>query len=183
MKRDITRLIAASELLGGIFLLSGYALLVTGGYRLDPAWQAIPGLAFGAFAMSAGIALFRGHRWGVSASLAVQALQVISMSVISHFRYVAFAGPLAQLIMATTGVRFNIGGGGAFVAVPWSQDGSLGALGANLEVGVGYQPGTLAASQFTIAVNFVAVYFLWRLLTLLGDHERPARSELVAPAA
>jgi hypothetical protein len=183
MNRDIRRLIAASELLGGIFIISGYTLLVTTGFRLDPAWQAVPGLVYGVSAMAAGIALFRGLRWGVPASVAVQALQVVSVSVISQFRYVAFAGPLAQLVVATTGVRFNVGGGGAFVAVPWSLDGSLGALGANLQAGVGFQPGTLADSQFTVAINFAAIYFLMRLIRPLRTESNTATGEVVAPAA
>ena len=163
MNRDILRIIAASELLGGILLLAGYALVPLTGYRIDPAWQALPAMAFGAFSMAGGIALYRQYPWGVRASLGVQLLQVASFSVASHFRYVAFAGPLLQLIVSTTGIRINAGGGGAFVAVPWSYDGSLGALGAHLEAGIGFQPGPLSDSTFTMAANLVAIYFLWRL--------------------
>jgi hypothetical protein len=133
--------------------------------------------------MASGVALFRRNRWGVPASIGLQLFQIASFSVASHFRYVALAGPLVQLIVATTGVRLNIGGGGAFVAVPWSQDGSLGALGAHLEAGIGFQPGTLADSEFTMAVNLVAIYFLWRLFDFVGEKGRAASEESVAPAA
>lgn len=132
--------------------------------------------------MGAGIALFRKQRWGVPASMAVQVLQLASVSVASHFRYVAFAGPVAQLIIATTGVRLNVGGGGAFTAIPWSQDGSLGAIGANLEGGVGFQPGTLAESEFTLAINFVAIYFLWHLSAKSDEKTQAAPVEPIAPA-
>jgi hypothetical protein len=183
MNRNILPIIAASELLGGIFVLSGYALFALAGYRLNPAWQALPAVAFGAIAMASGIALFRGSRWGVRASIAVQLLQIASFSIASHLRYVALAGPIVRMIVATTGVRLEFGGGGAFVAVPWSQDGSLGALGVHLEAGLGYQPGTLADSEFTMGVNLLAIYFLWRLSALVGAKD-PAASDLsVAPAA
>lgn len=178
MKRDILTIIAASELLGGIFVLAGYAVFAATGYRLDPAWLAAPGIAFGLFSMACCIALFRGARWGVPASIGMQLLQVASVSVASHFRYVAFAGPFAQVIVATTGVRFDVGGGGAFVAFPFSQDGTLGALGTHLEVGVGFQPGTLAESGFMMAVNLVAIYFLWRLFDLTGANRRVLREDV-----
>jgi hypothetical protein len=183
MKRDILRIIAASELLGGIFVLSGYALLALGGYRLNPAWQALPAVAFGAFAMVSGIALYRGRRWGVRASMLLQLLQIASFSIVSHLRYVALVGPIVQLIIATTGVRLEVGGGGAFVAVPWSQDGSLGALGVHLEAGLGFQPGTLADSEFTMGVNLLAIYFLWRLSAFVAANDSAATDVSVAPAA
>lgn len=183
MNRDILRIIAASELLGGIFVLAGYALLGIAGYRLNPAWQALPAVAFGVLAMASGIALFRGMRWGVRASIALQLLQVASFSIASHLRYVALAGPIVQLIVATTGVRLEFGGGGAFVAVPWSQDGTLGALGVHLEAGIGYQPGTLADSGFTMGVNLLAIYFVWRLSDAVSAKDPAARDASVAPAA
>jgi hypothetical protein len=171
MNRDILFIIAASELLGGICVLSGYAIIAIGGYRFDPAWQAITGIGFGVFAMASGVALLRRNRWGVPASIAVQLLQLVSISIASHLRYVVFAGPLLQFIVATTGVRLEAGGGGVFVAVPWSQDGTLGALGSHIEVGIGYQPGSLADSTFTMAINLTAIYFLWHLVDYVGKHD------------
>jgi hypothetical protein len=183
MNRDILSIIAASELLGGICVLSGYAMIPLTGYRLEPAWQAAPGLAFGVFAMASGVALLRRKRWGVSASIAVQLLQLVSVSIVSRVRYVALAGPVAQLIVATTGVRLEAGGGGAFVAVPWSLDGTLGSLGTQAQAGFGVQPSPLAESEFTMAVNLVAFYFLWRLSDYLGRNGKPLETVIIAPAA
>ena len=157
-------------------------LLHLQGYVLDPPWQAIPGLAFIALSMAAGILLLRNHRYGVPASILVQALQILSVSVPSRLRFVAVAGPIAQLIVATTGVRFEVGAGGAFVAVPWSDDGALGALGTHFEIGVGFAPGALVNSRFTVALNFAAVYFLWHLVRSV--RRRDAKNgAAVGPAA
>ncbi|MDB4905989.1 MAG: hypothetical protein JWO05_773 [Gemmatimonadetes bacterium] len=183
MKQDILRIIAASELLGGIFALVGYALVPLAGFHFEPAWQPLTGIAFGAFAMACGIGLFRGARWGVPASISLQVSQLASFSVASHFRYVALAGPLVRVIVATTGVRFEVGGGGAFIAVPGGMDGTLGAVGVVVQAGFGFFPASLAESGFTMGVNLVAAYFLWRLAEFVGEPTPVVSQDSAAPNA
>jgi hypothetical protein len=182
MKNDIRLIIASSEVVGGALVLVGYALVAAFGLRPDPLWQVFPGIVFALVSIAAGWLLHRRHRWGVALSLAVQGLQIANLSLPGTLRYVAFAGPLLQLVAASTGVRLNLGGGGAFVLVPWSNDGTLRAPGVNVAIGAGYQPGLLADSQVTLAINFVALYFLWRLLTSVRTEARHTESEVHARA-
>ena len=175
------RIIATLELLGGVSVVIGYAVLLSR-YHFNPAWQVYPGLLFSLLAIAAGILLLRSHPWGVPLSLALQASQVVSLSIVSHFRYVALAGPIAQLIVATTGFYFELGGGGSFVAVPWSTDGTLGALGMSFSFGTGYRPQPLSESTLTVGINIAAVYCLWLLATFASAERRKARAQRAASA-
>lgn len=175
------KVIAVFEILGGICVGIGYVMFLRSGYRFNPKWQAYPGLAFALLATGAGILMWRERRWGVPLSIAVQALQVLSLSLVAHVRYVALAGPLLQFIASTTGVYFELGGGGNFVAVPWSDDGTLGALGASFSVGTGYHPQPLSESTFTVGVNVAAAYCLWRLIAFAAASRKSAHVPGTAP--
>jgi hypothetical protein len=175
------RAIAVFEILGGICVGIGYVVFLLSGYRFNPMWQAYAGLAFALLATGAGILTWRKRPWGVPLSIAVQALQVASLSVVAHFRYVALAGPLLRLIVSTTGAYFELGGGGNFVAVPWSDDGTLGALGASFAAGTGYRPQPLSESTFTVGFNVVAAYCLWRLIAFAAAGRKAAPGPGAAP--
>ena len=178
MARGILSIVATSELVGGILAIVGW-VLIAATHDVQPAWSILPAFGFGLLAMLSGILLFRQHHWGVPLSIAVQVLQILSISSVGQYRYVALAGPFSQLILASNGVRLNIGAGGAFVGVPWCQDGSLEAPGVSVDVDGGVMPGSLADSGFTVAINFVALYFLWRLLDFVGGQANaPAQHSL-----
>lgn len=182
MTRDKQGLIAGAQVVGGILVIAGYALFPLTGLYFDPAWQVVPPMAFGLMSMMAGIALFRQSRWAIPFSIVVQVLQLFSVSYPGHFRYVAFAGPLAQLICSTTGVRLNFGAGGAFAAFARSPDGTLGAPGVALQTGFGIQPGPMADSTLTIALNFVAIYFIYHLVDIVVERRKQAIQSVNAVA-
>jgi hypothetical protein len=175
------RIIGSSELLGGILAIVGYAITASTGYRFEPAWQVLPGLALAVLSMTAGAQLLRERPSGVRMSLFAQLSQVLAVSAVSHFRYVAFAGPFVQLIVGTTGFRLHAGAGGGFIAVPWSQTGGLGAPSVVMEGGIGYQPRPFADSTLTVAINFVAVYFAWHLWRLLVEQTGDSATPVNAP--
>jgi hypothetical protein len=151
-------------------------------HHFNPAWQVYPGPLFALLAISAGILLLRSHPWGVPLSIVLQALQIVSLSIVPTFRYVALAGPVAQLILATTGFYFELGGGGSFVAVPWSSDGTLGALGMAFSMGGGYRPQPLSESTFTIGINIAVAYSLWLLVSHVAAERREARARQATPS-
>jgi hypothetical protein len=97
-------------------------------------------------------------------SIATQSLQVVAFSVPSAFRYVALAGLKVRIVIASNGIHVPFGGGGEFLATSRPPNGSLTAVAIELQAGVRIADQPVSASQFTIAINLVAVYFLWRLL-------------------
>jgi hypothetical protein len=175
MKSRSMKLVAIFELLGGVSVVIGYAAVLSRGH-FNPAWQVYPGLLFALLAITAGVLLLRSHPWGVPVSIVLQALQIVSLSIVPTFRYVALAGPVAQVIVATTGFYFELGGGGSFVAVPWSTDGTLGALGMAFSLGGGYRPQPLSESTFTIGINIAAAYSLWLLVFQAAAERREAHA-------
>ena len=159
------RTIALAEIVGGALVILAYRLTAfTPGIALAP-WQHVLGVLFGALAIVAGVLLLGRRPLGVRLSLAVQALQVLAITGMPDFRFVALAGPKLRLVLATTGVHLRAGFGGEFLLVPWARDGTLQAIAIELEIGGGYSPGPLADSTTTIGLNLLAILFvhhLWR---------------------
>ena len=93
----------------------------------------------------------------------MQALQVVAITLVPDFRFVALAGPKLRLVLATTGVHLRGGFGGEFLLVPWARDGTIEAIAMQLELGGGYSPGPLAESTTTLGINLLAVAFLVHL--------------------
>lgn len=175
MKPPWMLLLAATELLGGIFVIAGYALIQVMQPNYLAFWQIAMAVGFGVFATSAGVALLRSHRWGVPLSLALQALQLVAISSTSHFRFVSLAGIKVRLVVASNGGALLFGGGGEFLAIPFNPNGSIKGLGNELEVGLYFGDKPLEAAALTVGINLAAAFFAWRLFVY--------RKPIVVPAA
>jgi hypothetical protein len=173
-------LLASSELLGAILTVVGYAIFVEGRPGTLAGWQVALGLIFATLAGVAGVQLWRGRTFGRRLSLAVQLLQIASLNVTPLVRYVALAGLRVGPVFSSAGVGFRVRGGGEFIAIPFSRDGTLFAVGSALEIG-GRFAADLTGSGLSFDVNLLAVYFAWRLYRLRDAELLPAAAP-VAPA-
>ena len=162
------RAIALAEIVGGALVIIGYRLMAfTPGITLA-AWQHVLGVLFGGGAVLAGVLLLVRRPLGVRLSLLVQAMQVVAITWVPAFSFVALAGPKLRLVLATTGVHLRAGFGGEFLLVPWARDGTLTAIAVQVELGGGYSPSPLAESTTTLGINLLALVFmghLWRAST------------------
>lgn len=167
-----------SELAGGILILFGAWQLAR-----DPAGHlhiVAPLFALGAAAFSAwaGRLLMLERPSGIVLSLFVQGLQIVSVS--GAWRYVLLAGPKLGVVIASAGLRFVAGGGGAFILSSAPPDGTLNAPGLalafNMSIG-----GDFERATWSLGINLVAAYFfvrLWRLdSALTAQAERDKRRD------
>jgi hypothetical protein len=174
VKESRVRLLATCELIGGILAVVGYASYAATRPGGLTGWQFASGVAFGAFAAYAGVQLLLDRDAGIVTSLLVQALQIVSFTVVPAARLVALAGLRIELLIASNGVHARFGGGGEFIAIPFAPDGTLDGVGTELHFGFQVAD-KLDASTVTIGINLAAVYFLWRLLALRTEVRKASR--------
>jgi hypothetical protein len=183
MTRHWVRFLGASQLLGGILVVSAYAVGAVAWPRAIAPWQNGLAVAFGAFVGFAGVQLLRASPRAIGLSIVAQAVQVFAATQVPGWRYVGIAGLKGQLILATNGIHVALGGGGEFIAVPWARNGSLDSIAANLETGLRIASNGLEHSTTTVGINVVAIYFLWKLVMLRAETRPPQRSgTALAPA-
>jgi hypothetical protein len=182
VKERWIRILAACEVLGGALAVIGYAIYAVTRPGVLAGWQDALGIAFAGLAVYAGVQLLRGRDIGVVASMVAQGLQIVSFTVVPAARFVALAGLRVDLLIASNGVHARFGGGGEFIAIPFARDGTLYAVGTELHFGFRVAPEGLEASTTTIAINFVAVYFLWRLLSLFTALRRASTASAPSSA-
>ena len=178
MKAPWAAFVAASELLGGIFVAVGYVMYHVARPDTLAGWQIALGLSFAVLAGYAGVQLMRGRLSGVRASIVVQLLQVVSFTVMPVARFVALAGLRAGPVISSAGIELRLRGGGDFVAIPFARDATLAAVGTGLEFGIRIALDGLASVAFD--VNVIALYFAWRLIRLLAESRSQLAESVVA---
>jgi len=163
---------AAPPLIGLIEIIGG-TLCIAGSVVPKPAdpgtlLVSIPllNVLAGALTVMAGLLLLLKERTGVVPSLGVQLAQVVNFSL--GWRYVFLAGPKVTWVLASVGTLMDVGVGGNFLLTPTPSDGTLNALGYGASVYFGLMPHPLATSHWTIGVNLLAGYSVYRLWLALG---------------
>lgn len=175
MRQTWVRVVAISELVGGVFILFGGWQLVR-----DSAGHlhvVLPLVMLGAAGLStaAGRLLILERPSGIGLSMFVQGLQIVSVS--GAWRYVFLAGAQLTFVIASAGLRFFAGGGGAFILSNAPADGSLHAPGVSVAVNLGVG-GNFETATWALGINLVAAYFfarLWRLDNTLTEEAKRAQ--------
>lgn len=132
----------------------------------------------GSFSMLAGILLLMRERSGLWLSLAVQLAQVVSFS--GAFRLVFMTGLKFVVIFASTGLGFDLGGGGWAILISEPTDGALKAIGIEGHISFGIMAKPLETSIWALGINVVAALFAYHLWRVIKTRE-PA--DPFAPAA
>jgi hypothetical protein len=163
MQPKSDRFVASCLLLGGAAALASHAITAAMGPTAMANWQLQLGAAYGTSNIIVGALLFREQRHGPTLALAALSLQLVAITVVPTFRYVALAGPQVMLFGsdAAAGVQFGIGG--TFIAIPFARDGTLTSFGAALNFDIGFAPRPLHKASFTLGINLAAGYLMHRL--------------------
>lgn len=80
MTRPWVRFLGASQLLGGILVVSAYAVAAVAWPRAIAPWQNGLAVAFGAFVGFAGVELLRASPRAIGLSIVAQAVQVVAVT-------------------------------------------------------------------------------------------------------
>jgi hypothetical protein len=165
------RLLAAFQILGGLCASLGALILVDASQgELRFTLPLLP-IVLGAASVVGGFLLFVRETAGLRLSFWVQLAQVLSFS--TGWRYVFTAGPRLVWIFSNLGTGAELGFGGSGIGTTVPSDGTLLAIGASVQVHLGFFDGPLASAQWTVGLNLVAIYFAYRLYQDLRPHGGP----------
>ena len=159
------RTMARLQIVGGICCVAGS--LHPRGLEQGTYWFTVTlfPMAAGAVAAIAGILVLIREPRAVQLSLIVQAAQVLAFS--GSGRFVFRAGLWATWLINSSGTGLVPGIGGHAIATMAPADGTLSALGYDLQVTLGLFGKGRATPAWSVGINLVAVYFtllLWRAL-------------------
>ncbi|MEO8878863.1 MAG: hypothetical protein ABI446_00540 [Gemmatimonadaceae bacterium] len=130
---------------------------------------ALLGIAFAILAGYSGYLLLRRRELGVSLSLITQALQVVGVRAAGQ--YAALAGLKATVLFSSAGEAVYAGAGGEFLISSTRVRAELDAFGFTFQSSYWVLTKPLATAELTIAINFAAIYFIYRLWPLWYSSE------------